>query len=217
MMKVLSAIAILFSMVFGPAQVAQDQAEDILARAAKAYEGVVTLRSEFVQKIVIPALEREKEGRGVVYQKKPNFFLMKFEEPEGDIVVADGEWLWMYYTAQPEQVIRTVIHQTSENASLGGEFVVNPTARYVATYVAREDVGDRPTHLLSLVPKFDAPYTLVRVWIDASDYLVRKTEIHEEHTETVRTLTFTNLVVGIDLPDELFSFSVPPGVEVFTR
>jgi outer membrane lipoprotein-sorting protein len=217
MTKVLSAIAILASALFGPAEVAQDRAEDILARAARAYESVTTLRSEFVQKIFIPALEREEEGRGVVYQKKPNYFLWKFEEPEGDVVVADGEWLWMYYTAQPEQVIRTAIRQTSENASLGSEFVVNPTERYVATYVGRENVGDRTTHMLSLVPKFDAPYTLVRVWIDASDYLVRKTEIHEEHTENVRTVTFTNLAVGVDLPDELFSFTVPEGAEVFTR
>jgi chaperone LolA len=216
-MKELAAVAILISVLFGPAQVAQEQAEEVLAQAAKAYEDVVTLRSEFVQKINIPALEREKEGRGVVLQKKPNYFMMRFEEPQGDIVVADGEWFWMYYpSAQPDQVVRTPIHQTTENATLGGQFLVNPTERYVATYVARESVDDRQAHLLSLVPKFDAPYTLVRVWIDASDYLVRQFEVHEEN-ETVRTITLSNLEAGIELPDELFTFSVPPGVEVFTR
>ncbi len=201
----------------GSAQVAQDQAEDILARAATAYENVVTLRSRFVQRIEIPALERQKEGRGIVYQKKPNYFMMKFEEPAGDMVVADGEWFWMYYpSAQPDQVIRTAIHRTTENATLGGEFLVNPTERYVATYVGREELGERTAHLLSLVPKFDAPYTLVRVWIDAGDYLVRKFEVHEEN-ETVRTIILTNVEAGANLPDDLFSFSVPPGVEVFTR
>ncbi|UCC72385.1 MAG: outer membrane lipoprotein carrier protein LolA [Gemmatimonadota bacterium] len=217
MLKELTAVAIVIPVFFGPAQVAQDQVEDILARAARAYEDVSTLRSQFVQKIVIPALEREKEGRGVVYQKKPNLFMMQFEEPQGDVVVADGEWFWMYYpSAQPDQVVRTAIHQTTENATLGGEFLVNPTERYVAAYVTRETVGDRSAHLLSLVPKFDAPYTLVRVWIDASDYLVRKFEIHEEN-ETVRTITLSSVEAGIDLPDDLFTFSIPPGVEVFTR
>jgi chaperone LolA len=216
-MKELAAVAILVSVLFGPAQVAQDQAEEVLAQAAKAYEGVVTLRSAFVQKINIPALEQEKEGRGVVLQKKPNYFLMRFEEPQGDIVVADGEWFWMYYpSAQPDQVVRTPIHQTAENATLGGQFLVNPTERYVATYVTRESVDDRQAHLLALVPKFDAPYTLVRVWIDASDYLVRQFEVHEEN-ETVRTITLSNLEAGIELPNDLFTFSVPPGVEVFTR
>jgi outer membrane lipoprotein-sorting protein len=57
---------------------------------------------------------------------------------------------------------------------------------------------------------------VVRVWIDASDYLVRQFEVHEEN-ETVRTITLSNLEMGIELPDELFTFSVPPGVEVFTR
>jgi outer membrane lipoprotein-sorting protein len=93
---------------------------------------------------------------------------------------------------------------------------VNPTERYVATYVKSENVGDRPAHLISLVPKFDAPYTMVRVWIDARDYLVRKFEVHEEN-ETVRTITLRNVKVGVDLPEDLFQFSPPKGVEVFTR
>jgi chaperone LolA len=216
-MKELAAVAISMSVLFGPGQVAQEQAEEVLAQAAKAYEDIVTLRSEFVQKIYIPALEREKQGRGVVFQKKPNYFMMRFEDPQGDVVVADGQWFWMYYpSAQPDQVVRTSIHQTTENATLGGQFLVDPSERYVATYVARENVDDRQAHLLALVPKFDAPYTLVRVWIDANDYLVRQFEVHEEN-ETVRTIKLSNLEAGIDLPNELFTFSVPPGVEVFTR
>ena len=195
----------------------QDYAREILAKASKAYEQVITLRSDFVQRIEIPALETEKEGRGVVYQKKPNYFLMKFDEPKGDMVLADGEYFWMYYpSAQPDQVIRTPIDRSSQTATLGQQFLVNPTERYVATYVQQENVGDRPAHLVALVPKFEAPYTLVRVWIDAQDYLVRKFEVHEEN-ETVRTITLHNVQAGIDLPDDLFRFEPPPGVEVFTR
>ncbi len=194
-----------------------EKAEDILARASEAYHQATSLKSEFVQKIEIRAFEREKEGRGVVYQKKPNYFLMKFEEPAGDIVVADGEWFWMYYpSAQPDQVIRTAISETAEGATLGGQFLNDPGERYVATYVEAQNVGDRPAHLIALVPKFQAPYTLVRVWIDAEDYLVRQFEIYEQN-ETIRTITLSNVEAGVDLPDEIFQFTPPPGVEVFTR
>ncbi|KPK79551.1 MAG: hypothetical protein AMS25_12200 [Gemmatimonas sp. SM23_52] len=216
----MNELAILLTLIsaLGPqGHSAIDSAEVILARAAEAYRVATTLRSEFVQRIEIPALEAEKEGRGVVFQRKPNYFLMKFDEPEGDIVVADGQWFWMYYpSAQPDQVVRTAIDRTSEGATLGGQFLVSPTERYVATYVQRDVVGHRPAYLLSLVPKFEAPYTLVRVWIDAQDYLVRKFEIHEEN-ETVRTITLSNVEAGIDLPEDLFRFTLPPGVEVFTR
>lgn len=195
----------------------QDSAEAILGRAAEAYHATTTMQSSFEQRIEIPALERVKEGRGVVYQKKPNYFLMKFAEPSGDILVADGEWFWMYYpSAQPDQVVRTAIKDSAEGATLGGQFLNNPTKRYVPTYVERTSVDGRPAHLISLVPKFDAPYTLVRVWIDASDYLVRKFEVHEEN-DTVRTVTLTDVKKDIDLPDDLFRFAPPPGVEVFTR
>jgi chaperone LolA len=194
-----------------------DKADRILLQASQVYEKTVTLKSEFVQRIEIRALEREKEGRGVVFQKKPNYFLMKFEDPEGDIVVADGQWFWMYYpSAQPDQVIRTPIGETTEGATLGGQFLNDPSARYVSTYVEVSDVGGRPAHLISLVPKFDAPYTLVRVWIDTKDYLVRQFEVYEQN-ETIRTITLSNVQAGVDLPDDLFAFTPPSGVEVFTR
>ncbi len=211
--KLLAALTLLA----GSGEPAQDDAERILERAAKAYQAATTLRSEFVQKIEIRALEREKEGRGVVYQKKPRFFLMKFEEPKGDLVVADGSYFWMYYpSAQPDQVIRTAMDQTTEGATLGGQFLVNPSERYVATYVKREAVNGRAAHLVALVPKFQAPYTLVRVWIDAEDHLVRKFEIFEEN-ETIRTITLHNVEAGVPISDDLFKFSPPAGVEVFTR
>ena len=195
---------------------AGDEADEILARAAEAYRHATTLKAEFVQKIEIRALEQEREGRGVVYQKKPNFFMMKFEDPAGDIVVADGQHFWMYYpSAQPGQVIKTSITRGPNNPGLGSQFVDNPSHRYAATYVGREEVAGRSAHLLALVPKFDAPYTLVRVWIDASDHLVRKFEVYEEN-DTVRTVTLTDLQTGIELPDELFRFSPPEGVEVFS-
>lgn len=216
----MNELAMLLTLIcaVGPrGQTATDSAEIILARAAEAYRAATTLRSEFVQRIEIPALETQKEGRGVVFQRKPNYFLMRFEEPEGDIVVADGQWFWMYYpSAQPDQVIRTAIDQTAEGATLGAQFLVSPTERYVATYVQRDVLDQRAAFLLSLVPKYEAPYTLVRVWIDVEDYLVRKFEIHEEN-ETVRTITLTHVEAGVNLPEDLFRFSPPPGVEVFTR
>jgi outer membrane lipoprotein-sorting protein len=205
----------LISALLAPPQA--DKSIEVLASAAEAYRQATTLRSEFIQRIEITALEREAEGRGVVYQKKPNLFLMKFEEPAGDVVVADGEWFWMYYpSAQPDQVIRTAIDQTAEGATLGGEFLVNPADRYVATYVDIEELDGRAAHLVALVPKYEAPYTLVRVWIDAADYLVRKFEIYEEN-ETIRTIILRNVEAGVDLPSDLFQFTPPPGVEVFTR
>jgi outer membrane lipoprotein carrier protein len=217
MIDTMRILPVALAAMLGAQPQVDERAEEVLAKAAEAYHAVTTVRSEFVQKIEIRALEREKEGRGTVFQKKPNYFLMKFDQPEGDMLVADGEFFWMYYpSAQPGQVIKTAINQSAEGATLGGQFLVNPTERYVATYVGSEPVDGRPAHLLSLVPKFEAPYTLVRVWVDASDYLVRKFEVYEEN-ETIRTITLSNVQAGIDLPNDLFHFSPPPGVEVFTR
>ncbi len=216
-MSVTSLSALLAAALSVQASMGPDKSDEILEKAAAAYRSATTLQAEFVQTIKITALEREEQGRGLVYQKQPNYFLMKFEDPQGDIVVADGEYFWLYSpSAQPDQVIRTTIERTTEGRTLGGQFLVNPSERYVATYVREESVDGRPSHLVSLVPKYDAPYTLVRVWIDFEDYLVRRFEVYEEN-QTVRSLTLHNLRVNVDIPDKLFQFTPPPGVEVFRR
>jgi outer membrane lipoprotein-sorting protein len=64
-------------------------------------------------------------------------------------------------------------------------------------------------------PGAKTTYRRVRVWVGASDLLVRRFEITEEN-ETVRTVSLANLRPDVSLPDSLFSFHPPAGVDVFS-
>lgn len=200
----------------GLAAQAADPAE-ILRRAEQAYASVATLRAEFRQVLEIPALEERREGRGVILQKRPDLFLMKFDQPPGDLVLADGRHFWMYTpSAQSSQVLRTPMERTPEGADLHRQFVSGAADRYVPTYVKREAVGGRPAHLIALVPKFDSHLTLVRVWVDAEDFLVRRFEMREE-SGTRRVVEMMKVQVGVSIPDSVFRWTPPKGVEVVDR
>lgn len=191
--------------------------EEVLRRAERAYAEMSTMRADFRQTLEIAALEQRREGRGTIYQKKPDFFLMKFEQPAGDFVLADGEYFWMYTpSTETPQAIRTPMERTPEGADLHRQFVRGASERYVPTYVKTDTVAGRAAHLLALVPKFDSSITLVRVWIDAEDHVIRRFEMWEA-SGTRRTVELRNVRVGVPLPDSLFRWTPPRGVQVLDR
>lgn len=193
------------------------RARRLLARAESAYASLSSLTALFDQTIEVPLLGRRREGTGVWYQKAPARFRMEFHQPEGDLIVADGRHVWLYYpSTHPGQVIRSAIDARSAGAGmvdLQGRIFAE-ARRYVAAFGGSEVVAGSPTYRIDLTPTGDSPYLRVRVWLDAESLLVRKFEITERN-ETVRTVVLRDLRPEAPVPNDLFWFSPPPGTDVF--
>jgi outer membrane lipoprotein-sorting protein len=52
------------------------------------------------------------------------------------------------------------------------------------------------------------------VWIAVADGLLRKTQTLNKEGEVAMTATRTDVEVNVDLPDSLFTFTPPEGVQV---
>jgi chaperone LolA len=201
-----------------PAPGPAPDASGILARAEKAYDSVRSLQADFVQDLTVPLLDQTQRSRGTMYHRRPDRFLMKFSDPAGDVVVADGTYLWLYYpSTDAKQVIRTTLEAGGHEVDLQREFLSNPTARFRATLDGTESVGGRAADLLTLLPReSSSPYRKIRLWVDRQDALVRRFEITEQNG-TVRRLELRNLKTNVTLPDRLFTFSPPAGAQVFQQ
>ncbi|MBW3573133.1 MAG: outer membrane lipoprotein-sorting protein, partial [Gemmatimonadetes bacterium] len=144
-------------------------------------------------------------------------FLMRFSDPAGDVIVADGRHFWLYYPSTDRtQVIRTTIAEGGEAVDLQQQFLSNPNQRFVSTLVGEESVGGRPAYVLTLVPRGASPYRILKVWVDKDDHLVRRFEMTEENN-SVRTVEMRNLRTNHALPDNLFTFTPPEGAQVFDQ
>lgn len=193
-----------------------DQASTILLRAERAYAAARSLQADFIQDLTVPLLASSQRSRGDIFHRKPDRFLMRFSDPAGDVVVADGTHVWLYYpSSDPKQVIRTSIGEAGR-LDLQREFLSNPTERFSATLHGTENVDGRPAHVLTLVPRTASPYRQVRIWVDARDALVRRFEI-TENNEAVRRVELRNLRTNVELGDQLFSFTPPAGAQVFDQ
>ncbi|HEX2190279.1 MAG TPA: outer membrane lipoprotein chaperone LolA [Longimicrobiaceae bacterium] len=201
-----------------PAQPRGEAAADaILERVESAYTGVRSMQADFVQDLRVPLLGTSQRSSGKLYQRRPDRFLMKFSDPAGDVIVADGRSFWMYYpSSDPKQVMKTSIAEGSEQVDLHRQFLSDPTARYHATLDGEETVDGHRTHVLTLVPKQQSPVRKLRIWVDPDDYAVRRFEMTEEN-ESVRRIELRNLKRNVDIPDGLFAFTPPRGTQVFEQ
>ena len=69
---------------------------------------------------------------------------------------------------------------------------------------------------MTLVPKQDSPYRILKIWVDKDDFLVRRFETTEEN-ESVRRVELRNIRTNGTLPDALFAFTPPAGTQVFDQ
>lgn len=188
----------------------------VLDRASAAYQTVSTLSADFVQVVVNPLVGAPDTTRGRLYQMRPNHFAMRFTEPRGDRIVADGRYLWLYTpSTTPGQVIRTAIPSAgSTGPNLIGQFVERPRERYRARYLRADSLEEKVADVVALAPRApDQPYTDAVLWVDRETGLLRRLEITETSGQR-RILVLRNVRVNAGVPDREFRFSPPAGSRV---
>lgn len=189
----------------------------VLEGASERFASVERLCADFHQVLSVPLLDQEREGTGRLCQARPNLFSMRFDDPQGDALVVDGEYAWMYTPSQdPGQVLRTSASRIGNGLDFQREFLESPREKYEASLEDVEDVAGRPCRRILLEPYDLMGYQAAVVWIDVEERLLRRVEVREENG-SVRTITLSGIEVNGDVPDGTFTFTPPPGTQVITR
>jgi outer membrane lipoprotein carrier protein len=189
----------------------------ILDRAVAALSRATTLRADFTQRIRDQMLGTDETSSGEFLQQRPGRFAMRWHHPAGDVILADGQALWVYLpSTAPRQVVRSNLSgKPGESADFVAEFLDHPRQRFTVTYVRADTVGSRPADVVSLVPRqsTNLPYQRALIWVDQADSLVRRVEI-AEGSGAVRRITLDHLRINSVLPASSFKFTPPAGVRV---
>ena len=208
--------AALLATLAGAAPARAQDANAILDRSVAAFAKVSSLRADFVQEVSDPMIGGSEPSRGELLQQKPGRFAMRWSQPRGDLIVADGEYLWVYLpSSTPNQVVRTRLSgRSGESADVVAEFLERPRERFSVVYSRADRAGGRDADVLALTPTDrNAPYSRVLVWVDRADALVRKIEIGEA-SGAVRRITLDRLRPNARIPASAFAFRPPAGIRV---
>lgn len=195
---------------------AQSAAETAIDRAVKAYASVRTTRATFEQTIRNPITGSDLASKGEFEQSRPDKFAFRFSDPQGDVIVSDGKFVWLYLpSSTPGQVIRAPLTADLEGSiDLIGAFFSNPRQKYTISDGGEATVGGKATRVVTLTPRQGAAsFTKARVWIDASDGMLRQFEAEEANGVT-RRVRITSFSPNAKVSASAFSFKPPKGVKI---
>lgn len=189
----------------------------VLDRAVAAHRAARTVRATFEQTLTNPVTGSSAVSRGEFLQQRPNLVAVRFTDPDGDRIIADGRAVWIYLPSMnPRQVIKTSAEMGAAAADPTAQFLDSPRARYRITDGGRATVSGRRTRLLTLVPRESMSFERARVWIDEGDGTLRQFEVTDGSGVT-RLVRLLSLERNVPIDRSAFTFVPPAGAQVFEQ
>lgn len=187
----------------------------VVQRAATAYAALSAFQADFVQVIADPMIGTFT-SKGRLTQSGTNKLAMRFTDPNGDAIVMDGKWIWVYTpSTTPGQVLRVAIAGGDGfGPNVVGWLLDRPAQRYEVKYVRADTLAGRVADVVALSPRDPSmPFTEATLWIDRRDALPRRLEIIER-SGSRRTLALDKVRADPRVASDVFRFTPPAGVRV---
>ena len=193
--------------------------ESTFDRAVAAYRKIRTARATFTQILTNPLTGDTTVSHGEVQQQPPGRFAVHFTDPAGDVIVADGKWLWVYLpSTNPDQVIKSPVAANSAGTpDFTAMFLEQPKSRYHISDAGTATVGGHRTHAITLVPTDDSlPFSKATIWVDDDDGIVRRFETTDANG-VMRRVTVDSIRTNVRVDPEAFVFHPPRGARIFEQ
>jgi len=188
-----------------------------MEEAGARYAGIEAFCAGFDQSLEVPLLDEVHYSQGELCQARPDLFAMRWSDPEGDVVVADGEFFWVYYpSADPGQVLQFSMAVRPGGLDFNREFLEAPADKYHLSFVGEESVAGHDAYVISAKPRDPAAFREARLWLDRDRSLILQVRIGMENG-SVRTLTLHHIDLTPPPDPARFRFVPPPGAQVIRR
>ena len=212
MSRALLLVAALASRLAG-----QDSSTTLVDRAARLYRAARTVRASFEQTLTSPATGTTHLAKGEYFQSGRSRFALRFSDPNGDMIVDDGETLWLYLPSTAKGQVIKMPAQAGQGMNVLGQLLSAPKSSYVTVRVRDEQLDAHATAVFALSPSSgDLPFTHATLWIGTSDALIWQLEMTEP-SGLVRRVRFTAVRTDAALPADALTFTMPPGVKVIDQ
>ena len=171
-------------------------------------QGLESLRGTFVQKVHDAGGRITESSNGTVALRAPRLFRWKYEDPFPQLIVADGDNVWVH----DEDLDQVTVKNQSLEESQSPLTVLIENAPLERDYAVSEPPESDGLAWLKLVPKAkDASFETCELgFSDAGLARMVLTDSLGQRNE----LSFGNWERNPALPDDTFRFTPPPGADV---
>jgi outer membrane lipoprotein carrier protein len=202
-------IAILLAALATTAEPDASLAQSLVKRLEERQARAQDMTARFVQSYRSGMLGKEVTERGVVRLKRPGRMLWEYKDPEKKTFLSDGRSYWFYVPADRQVIVRDQDQERGVATRL-----LSGKGGLLEDFEARLDTPpSEGVYRLRLSPrKPDPEIEVLLVDVDPSGQL-RAIQVEDAQGNRSR-FRFDDVRENTGLPDKLFHFEVPPGVEV---
>jgi outer membrane lipoprotein carrier protein len=209
-------ILIFSGLVFFPVQGRSQtiSLNEIVAKVQGQYDAHGDFKADFVQESLVKSLGRKQISEGAVFFKKPGKMRWNYQKPFKQEIVSDGKTLWSY-RPEEKQVLVSPMSQAAQGkvpstflAGLGN-LQIDFQIRW-----AKEPSPQEPYYLELTPNEFQGSLEKLFLLIDRENYRILQAKIQDVMGNTTQ-ISFSKIQFDNRLPDSLFAFAPPKGVEVF--
>lgn len=198
-----------FSLVFGQLVSSMPAfGSEAIQRLEKFISEVDSFEGQFIQTVFDENGEVVQDSNGDVALDKPGKFRWQYTRPHPQLILADGEYLWIY----DEELLQAIAKPASE--ALGNA----PIMLLTNIRPLSEDfkIMDAPTRdgldWVELIPLAqDTEFHRILIGLDENG--VQKMELHDYFSQRT-VIEFVNLMTNVTFPSDKFTFNAPEGVDV---
>jgi outer membrane lipoprotein carrier protein len=191
-----------------------DEAQDLVKKVQRVYDNVPSFSADFEQATLSKMFGGAQQAAGKVVFKKPGKMRWTYLSPVTQEIISDGKSFWFYAPADKQVQVgdaggflknRASITFLAGKGQLSAEFNVA---------IGKAPEGAAPGTVLELTPKVEDPTAAkVLLIVDPKTGLVNETWVFDFAKNATR-VRFTNADTKRKLKDDLFTFQVPPGVDI---
>ena len=185
--------------------------DQILDEVEKVYTAA-GFSADFIQASTIKAMDITDSAAGKLSVKYPGKMRWVYQTPEEQIIVSDGEHLWIY-RPQDNQVLRGQA-ATFFGDGKGAGFLSDIRKIRDDFIITLEDIRFGDFYSLVMVPR-QKTWDLVRInlLVSKQDYHITQVYTYNAYEDVTR-IEFSNLVFNGAMEPSLFEFKMPDNVDI---
>ncbi len=202
-----------FLVLPGAAPSEEDTPSRIVSRLEAYYRATPGITADFVQIVESRTLRRPREESGRVYLKPPGRMRWEYERPRGKLAVTDGRRTYIYLPEDRQVIVGRV--QDLDEGAVAARLLLG-TSPIEKDFLVEGHPAPAlgGLWLLKLTAKgADFPYDSVTLEVEEASGAIRRIQLLDPLGNRIE-YRFDHIRVSRNLPDRIFAYSVPKGVDV---
>lgn len=188
---------------------------EVLEKVQVHYSQIRTLQAQFEQETTLPTLNRVTRARGVLYLRLPGKMRWEYLEGQEKIIIINGSTMW-FYEPQEGQVTITDLARVPDSQEL--LTFLTGVGDLRKDFLADEESPAVKTTdgnlMVQLFPKSaSSQWKSLKLVVDPKSFNVVQTAFDGIQGERT-IISYRGFVIDQELGEDLFTFHIPPGVEV---